>query len=81
MVNKTVTIVNAQNGEENWLRIGPGTKPQDIFRQLAVPKPERHRLARISGRKVLPADCDVSRVVNDRERLFLILVIEVGRRA
>lgn len=75
MITKTLLVVNGLTGQETPVRIRQGTRPANILRQLGMPN---YQLARVKNRQVLRQNCDVSRVIEDRERLFVFSPLEVG---
>lgn len=75
MITKTLLVVNGLTGQETPVRVRQGTTPTNILRQLGMPN---HQLARVKNRQVLRQNCDVSRVVEDRERLFAFAPLIVG---
>lgn len=75
MIQKTLIVVNAQTGAETRLRATEGTTPSDIVAHLGL---NDYHLARVRDRQVLPADRDVSPAVQDGERLFAFMPMEVG---
>ncbi len=79
MEAKTVTIVNAQNGQETEVRLAERVTPLAIFTQLGLGYPEQYRLARVANRHVFDPSSDVSQAVKEGERLFVFAAIQVGR--
>lgn len=78
MIRKRVTVVNGVTGEQTPLSLASGVTPAEIIRQLNLP--ENFQLARVQDRKVLPAHSDAAGAVEDGERVFTFMRIEVGIR-
>jgi sulfur carrier protein ThiS len=75
MITKTLIVVNGLTGQETPVRVEEGSMPADILNKLNLPD---YQLAKVKNRQVLPENCDVSRVVDDRERLFAFAPMVVG---
>lgn len=75
MIEKTLFIVNGLTGQETPMLVEEGAAPSDILKQLGLPN---YQLARVKDRRVLQRGRDVSRTVENGERLFAFAPIEVG---
>jgi sulfur carrier protein ThiS len=75
MITKTFIVVNGMTGKETPVRVEEGTTPADILNRLGLPN---YQLATVRNRQVLPSGSDVSRAVDDRERLFAFAPMAVG---
>jgi sulfur carrier protein ThiS len=72
---KMILIINGMTGQETPIRVEEGATPVDILNKLGLPD---YRLATVRNRQVLQPSCDVSRTIEDRERLFVFAPMEVG---
>lgn len=75
MITKTLIVVNGMTGQEARVRVQEGATPADILKQLGLPN---YQLARVSDRQVLKARTDISRTVQDGQRLFAFAPMVVG---
>jgi len=75
MFTKTLIIVNGMTGQETPIRVEEGATPADILNQLGLPN---YQLATVRNRQVLQPGSDVSRTIDDRERLFAFAPMVVG---
>jgi sulfur carrier protein ThiS len=75
MITKKLIVVNGMTGQEMPVRVEEGATPADILKQIGLPN---YQLATVRNRQVLQHSCDVSRVVDDRERLFAFAPMVVG---
>jgi len=75
MITKTLIVVNGMTGQETPVRVEEGATPANILSQLGLPN---YQLATVKNRQVLQPGCDISRVVDDRERLFAFAPMVVG---
>ena len=75
MIEKQVFIVNGLTGSETPIRVREGATPMDIVKKLGLPG---YQLARVKDRQVLSSCCDVSRQVENKQRLFAFAPMTVG---
>lgn len=75
MIEKTVFVVNGMTGQETLVKVQEGATPEHILKQLGLPN---YQLARVSDRQVLKARTDISRTVQNGQRLFAFAPMVVG---
>ena len=76
MITKTLIIVNGLTGQETPVKVEEGATPADILNKLGLPS---YQLATVKNRQIIQRGSDVSRIVNDHDRLFAFAYMEVGQ--
>jgi sulfur carrier protein ThiS len=75
MIEKQMIVVNGMTGQETRVKAPEGTTPREIVSRLGLAD---YQLARVTDRRVLPQDQDVTRSVQSGERLFAFAPMVVG---
>jgi len=75
MIERRLLVVNGMTGQETRVQASEGTTPREIVSRLGMPD---YQLARVSDRRVLPQNQDVTQSVQNGERLFAFAPMVVG---
>lgn len=75
MSQRMLNVVNGMTGEEWRLRVAEGSTPSVVTGGIGL---KDYSLARVSDRRVLAEDADVTREVQDGDRLFAFAPMVVG---